>query len=552
MTLCYHSRCHLLPTSLSLLLAAHRSHKGPHTDAQRYKGKQLMQHHEVLLDPSNGRPFLIGLQDTPITLSAGAPLQLNSDSLHMQLHNMKSQLQAMLLRLDELASADADTPIDEPTPCAPLPPLPPLSSSTSLLILSSPVSAVALTPTSSLAMAVATLMLTRSLMLGNGIVIDIVERDVPDLPAVSYTADIARLNGKWDDTTSHWAGTSPLVIKGHVIPIIYWPNVYKHWKGTQWKGIKAKWFEWKIVVQCYRMTTVAKFWAEFSLKNSKHMTFTAITIHLRELRKAEDEEVSKRVRDEYGADFNSTFVYVKDDVLPAPTNPHRNLIPITTPNHDLSLAWSSALCADFLNQLSTAPHHSHLARPQPIIVSEGLLPIHETQWAIRARTLHLVLYLGVVDESTLSELMATDNSTGGVLQVQLEVHYDTFIVHGIQPFRQAQPRKLLEWGHDHREGRANTMVIFKFIAQPEYHDVIPVFRIVNEALISAINKHKMMMLHGPYIVIYNGFMGMAKCADFLSGSDQIILNMHSYFAFDGQPNNSPLADDEGMDKCGGI
>ncbi|THH09041.1 hypothetical protein EW146_g8801 [Bondarzewia mesenterica] len=36
-------------------------------------------------------------------------------------------------------------------------------------------------------------------------------------------------------------------------------------------------------------------------------------------------------------------------------------------------------------------------------------------------------YPGAVDEWTLSELMAADNSTGGGLQAQLEAHYDTFI-----------------------------------------------------------------------------------------------------------------------------
>ncbi|THH12190.1 hypothetical protein EW146_g7794 [Bondarzewia mesenterica] len=341
----------------SLLLAAHRSHKGPRTDARCHKGKQSMQRHEVLLDParlsgthaplpteqskdtrtpeqrqalldwmsaSSAARFVathsyelpaehFWAQDTPITLSAGAPLQPNSDSLHMQLHNTKSQLQAVLLWLDELASADADILIDEPTPCAPPPPLPPSSSSTSSLIPSSPISAVALTPTSSLAMAVTTLMLTHSLMLDNGVVIDIVERDMPDPPAVSYAADIARLNGKWDDTPC--TGLAPHLWSLKVTSSLLYTGPMSTSTGRAHSGraLRPSGLSGRsIVVQRYRTTTVAKFWAEFSLKNGKHMTFTAITIRLRELRKAEDEEVSKRARDEYSADFNSTFVYGKD------------------------------------------------------------------------------------------------------------------------------------------------------------------------------------------------------------------------------------------------
>lgn len=52
----------------------------------------------------------------------------------------------------------------------------------------------------------------------------------------------------WDDTTSHWKGSSVLVIQGHPIAITYWREIYSYAKSkkNQWKGTKAKWFEWKV------------------------------------------------------------------------------------------------------------------------------------------------------------------------------------------------------------------------------------------------------------------------------------------------------------------
>jgi len=46
--------------------------------------------------------------------------------------------------------------------------------------------------------------------------------------------------------------------------------------------------------------------------------------------------------------------------------------------------------------------------------------------------------------------------------------------------------------------------------------------------------------HGPYIAIHDGFLGVSTWANFLPGSDRIMLDTHPYFAFDGQPNNAPL------------
>lgn len=112
-------------------------------------------------------------------------------------------------------------------------------------------------------------------------------------------------------------------------------------------------------------------------------------------------------------------------------------------------------------------------------------------------------------------------------------------------------------------------IITEFISQPEYRNVIPLFGIINEALVGTIGKdqitafylqaHDMMRNitgygegNGPYIAIHDGFIGVSKWADFLPGSDRIVLDTHPYFAFDGQPNTSPIDVDDGLGEPGGI
>jgi hypothetical protein len=47
--------------------------------------------------------------------------------------------------------------------------------------------------------------------------------------------------------------------------------------------------------------------------------------------------------------------------------------------------------------------------------------------------------------------------------------------------------------------------------------------------------------NGPFISIHDGFQSTASWASFLPGSDRIILDTHPYFAFDGTPNDAPIA-----------
>ncbi|KAI0039236.1 glycoside hydrolase family 5 protein [Auriscalpium vulgare] len=112
-------------------------------------------------------------------------------------------------------------------------------------------------------------------------------------------------------------------------------------------------------------------------------------------------------------------------------------------------------------------------------------------------------------------------------------------------------------------------IFTEFISQPEYRNVVPLFGVVNEALVSTIGQDEMKSFylqvhtmmrnitgfgdgHGPYIAIHDGFIGTSNWAGFLPGSDRIVLDTHPYFAFDGQPNLDPLVTDDGVGEPGGI
>lgn len=56
---------------------------------------------------------------------------------------------------------------------------------------------------------------------------------------------------------------------------------------------------------------------------------------------------------------------------------------------------------------------------------------------------------------------------------------------------------------------------------------------------------------GPYISIHDGFIGVSKWADFMPGSDRVILDTHPYFAFDGKPNTNTIATGTDLASAGG-
>ncbi|KAG7441041.1 glycoside hydrolase [Guyanagaster necrorhizus] len=110
-------------------------------------------------------------------------------------------------------------------------------------------------------------------------------------------------------------------------------------------------------------------------------------------------------------------------------------------------------------------------------------------------------------------------------------------------------------------------IITEFISQPQYRDVVLMFGIVNEPLLSSIGKTQLSSFyyevynmirsitglgagHGPMISIHDGFAGAADWADFLPGSDRIALDVHSYLAFRGGPAAAPFVVGTGDDAGG--
>ncbi|KAJ7244552.1 glycoside hydrolase superfamily [Mycena rebaudengoi] len=115
-------------------------------------------------------------------------------------------------------------------------------------------------------------------------------------------------------------------------------------------------------------------------------------------------------------------------------------------------------------------------------------------------------------------------------------------------------------------------VIVEFILQPEYKDLIPMFGIVNEgACLQArdSNTYPPVTAYLPdigrdvltsfYLQTHNMIRGIAgygagttSWVGFLLGSNRIILHTQPYFAFDGAPNDSPIATSTDPLEAGGI
>ncbi|KAF8058540.1 glycoside hydrolase family 5 protein [Lyophyllum atratum] len=111
-------------------------------------------------------------------------------------------------------------------------------------------------------------------------------------------------------------------------------------------------------------------------------------------------------------------------------------------------------------------------------------------------------------------------------------------------------------------------VFTEFISQPQYKDLVPLFGIMNEALLSIIGRSQLTSFYlqahtmirgitgfgegnGPYISIHDGFGGLSSWADFLPGSDRIALDTHPYMSFDGSTSTSPIDTGTG-DDAGGV
>ncbi|KAG8737386.1 hypothetical protein FRC10_008264 [Ceratobasidium sp. 414] len=101
-------------------------------------------------------------------------------------------------------------------------------------------------------------------------------------------------------------------------------------------------------------------------------------------------------------------------------------------------------------------------------------------------------------------------------------------------------------------------ILTEFISQPQYKDVIPLFGIVNEAVVKTIGMdvigsfyleaHNMIRNitgigegNGPWLSVHDGFQGISQWADFMPGSDRVALDSHPYFSFSDQDTSAVTA-----------
>jgi aryl-phospho-beta-D-glucosidase BglC (GH1 family) len=106
-------------------------------------------------------------------------------------------------------------------------------------------------------------------------------------------------------------------------------------------------------------------------------------------------------------------------------------------------------------------------------------------------------------------------------------------------------------------------IITEFISQPEWQPVVQIFGVINEPLVNIVGMDQMTNFylethdmirnitgigsgHGPYISIDDGFTGLSPWADYMPGSDRMILDTHPYFAFGGGTNTEPISMWPGM------
>ncbi|KAJ7714249.1 hypothetical protein DFH07DRAFT_934665 [Mycena maculata] len=143
---------------------------------------------------------------------------------------------------------------------------------------------------------------TRTLNMAGGKLFTFRECDIPDPPAVSYAKSIEELPRVWDDNSLDWNGTSPLSINNTPIHLVYWPTVYKYWRGTQWKGVKKTWFDWKILIRAMSGKSMVDFWVRYSTPDKfgklHPLKYTPLLARLAAQRRLADEKLADLARRE--------------------------------------------------------------------------------------------------------------------------------------------------------------------------------------------------------------------------------------------------------------
>jgi hypothetical protein len=92
-----------------------------------------------------------------------------------------------------------------------------------------------------------------TVLLGNGHSITFTAQDVPPPPTTTFTDNIPRLNGMWDDTSMYWDRDSVLRILGQPIALVYWPIVYTRWRAGDWDTLKTQFGHWKVCLLIYSL-----------------------------------------------------------------------------------------------------------------------------------------------------------------------------------------------------------------------------------------------------------------------------------------------------------
>ncbi|KAK0457948.1 uncharacterized protein EV420DRAFT_1270884 [Desarmillaria tabescens] len=151
------------------------------------------------------------------------------------------------------------------------------------------------------------------LLLADGTKLIFDQSEVPPTEPFRYASDIQRLINSWDDASSEWNPPSsyPISIQGCAIPIKFWKILYKHNRttGEEWKRLKNAWNNWRFFMERYQALGPEAFWTRYSNARGQRLSYSRISKHLRDERKANDENLVKRLRQEYGNRFEAEFGY---------------------------------------------------------------------------------------------------------------------------------------------------------------------------------------------------------------------------------------------------
>lgn len=73
--------------------------------------------------------------------------------------------------------------------------------------------------------------------------------DIPGPPPAGIPFVVETLAQQWDDTSVHWLGVSPLIIKSTPIALKYWKDIFGRGQfSAVWTRIKQTWHRWKVGV----------------------------------------------------------------------------------------------------------------------------------------------------------------------------------------------------------------------------------------------------------------------------------------------------------------